>query len=374
MRVRQRDGAFDHPLQFAHVAGPLVDHQRLHRIARQPIRLAVGRPLQDGLDQVRDVVAAGTQGRHGNLDGVQAIEQVPAELAASAQRLERPVGRHHDPDVDAAAAVAADALHRRVLDHPQQLGLRRRREVGDFVEEQRAAVGLLELAAPATHTGGRPLLDPEQLRLEQRLDDRRAVERHEWPVGAIAQRVHASRDQFLARSALSLDQHDEVLAGRARDAFVELPHHRRGAEEVALVHAHRAQDVARVGLAFHVAQQRLERQQHADRRTGGRQRRRGFPSPSAAVISDPPGTSARPRPRSSGSPARWMVGSPRPNAWAISRSSPSRACVSARRMTIACCSSRASEDENSTRAAGIDGARSVMADPVGTGSGTCSTG
>ena len=184
MRLRQRDGAFDHAFQFAHVSRPFVDHQRLHRIARQPIRLSAGRSLQDGLDQVRNVVPPGTQRRHGNLDRVQAIEQVAAELAASAQRLERTIGGHHDPDVHAATAVAADAFHGRVLDHPQQLGLRRRGQVRDFVEEQRAAVGLFELAPPAAHTGRRPFLDPEQLRLEQRLDNRGAVQRHEWPVGS----------------------------------------------------------------------------------------------------------------------------------------------------------------------------------------------
>ena len=74
-------------------------------------------------------------------------------------------------------AVAADALDREVLDRPQQLGLRRQRQVGHFVEKQRAAVGVLELAAAAAHAGGRALLDAEELRFEQRLDQRRAVDR-----------------------------------------------------------------------------------------------------------------------------------------------------------------------------------------------------
>ena len=84
------------------------------------------------------------------------------------------------------------------------------RQVGDLVEEQRAAVGVLELAAPAPHAGGGAVLDAEQLGLEQRLDERGAVDRHERPGAARAQLVDLPGDQFLARAALALDEHGEV--------------------------------------------------------------------------------------------------------------------------------------------------------------------
>ena len=70
-------------------------------------------------------------------------------------------------------AGAADPLDGQVLDHAQQLGLRRERQVGHLVEEQRAAVRVLELAAPAAHAGRGALLDAEELGFEQRLDDAR---------------------------------------------------------------------------------------------------------------------------------------------------------------------------------------------------------
>ena len=103
-------------------------------------------------------------------------------------------------------AGAADALDRQLLDRAQQLRLRRRRQVRHLVEEQRAAVRVLELAAPAAHAGGGALLDAEQLGLEQRLDDRRAVDGDERPVAAPAQVVNLARDQFLAGAALPFDQ------------------------------------------------------------------------------------------------------------------------------------------------------------------------
>ena len=68
--------------------------------------------------------------------------------------------------------VAADALEALLLQHAQQLGLRGGRHVADLVEEQRAAVGLLEPAdAAAIGAGEGALLVAEQLALQQRLGD-----------------------------------------------------------------------------------------------------------------------------------------------------------------------------------------------------------
>ena len=48
-------------------------------------------------------------------------------------------------------AGSPHALNRKVLDYAQQLGLRREREVRDLIQEQRAAVRMLEFpAAPLT--------------------------------------------------------------------------------------------------------------------------------------------------------------------------------------------------------------------------------
>ena len=67
-----------------------------------------------------------------------------------------------------------------LLQHAQHLGLRLRAHVADFVEEDRAAVGLLELADLLLGGAGeRPLLVAEQLRLDQLLGNRGAVHLHE---------------------------------------------------------------------------------------------------------------------------------------------------------------------------------------------------
>ena len=71
--------------------------------------------------------------------------------------------------------------------------------------------------APPPHAGGRSLLDPEQLRLEQRLDHGRAIDRDERPAPSPAQLVNLARDELLARAALAFDQDGEVSRGDPLD-------------------------------------------------------------------------------------------------------------------------------------------------------------
>ncbi len=91
------------------------------------------------------------------------------------------------------ALAAADALDHALLQEAQQLGLQRQRHVADLVEKQRAAVGELELAGRLPHRAGEgALLVAEQLALEQRFRDGRAVDRDERLAGAAA-RARAAR-------------------------------------------------------------------------------------------------------------------------------------------------------------------------------------
>ena len=95
-----------------------------------------------------------------------------------------------------------------LLQHAQQLDLRHRHHLGDLVEEQRAAIGQLEAAgAPIGGAGERAALVPEDLALEQRLRNRRAVDGDKRRLGARAELVDRLRDQLLARARLADDEH-----------------------------------------------------------------------------------------------------------------------------------------------------------------------
>ena len=76
--------------------------------------------------------------------------------------------------------IAADALELAVLEHAQQLRLQVDVELADLVEEDGAAVRLLEAAVMLSDGAGeRALLVAEQRRLDQLLRDRAAVEHDE---------------------------------------------------------------------------------------------------------------------------------------------------------------------------------------------------
>ena len=109
------------------------------------------------------------------------------------------VRRRDDADVHLDRPRRPEPLDLPFLQHAQDLGLRLRAHVADFVEEDRAAVGLLELADLLLgRAGERALLVAEQLRLDQLLGNRGAVHLHEPLAAAQAVAVDRARDELLA--------------------------------------------------------------------------------------------------------------------------------------------------------------------------------
>src|SRR5690606_26848646 len=100
---------------------------------------------------------------------------------------ERPVGyallqvavrRGDQADVHLARTGAAYPADLALLQYAQQPRLRGGRQLADFVEEERAAVGGLDQTAVlGNRTGERALLVPEELRLDQAVRNRGAVDR-----------------------------------------------------------------------------------------------------------------------------------------------------------------------------------------------------
>ena len=148
--------------------------------------------------------------------------------------LEVLVGGGEDPDVHLDRLRAADALQLALLQGAEDLGLGRERHVADFVEQQRAAVGLLELSELAAEGAGeRALLVAEELRLEQRLGNRRAIELHERPAAASRVLVNGLGDQLLAGAALTENQHRRIGGADAIDEPHDVFHRAARANEPA---------------------------------------------------------------------------------------------------------------------------------------------
>ena len=108
------------------------------------------------------------QRRQADLEGVDAEEQVLAELVVLDHLAQVAVGGAEDAHVDAERLGLADAADLARLQEAQQLDLDVLVQLADFVEEQRAAVGdLEEPLVVAVGAGERALAMAEQLALDQ---------------------------------------------------------------------------------------------------------------------------------------------------------------------------------------------------------------
>ena len=198
--VGQHDGAEHGVLELAHVAGPGVAGDQLQRLLADAVdapALLGGEPRQEVHGELRHVLEALAQRRHPDREDVEAVVEVLAELAVLDQLDHVAVGRRDQAEVDLDRLLGADRIDLALLQGAQQLDLRLERQLADLVEEQRAAVGLLELAdALVDGAGERALLVAEQDALDQVLGDGAAVDGDEGL--GLARR---SRPGWRARSA-----------------------------------------------------------------------------------------------------------------------------------------------------------------------------
>ncbi len=134
--------------------------------------------------------------------------QVAAKQLLLAQLAEIGLRRRDHAHVDRDLVVGAQALDLAFLQHAQELHLEAHGHALDLVEQQGAAVGMLELADPLLGGIGEGAdLMAEQLALEQRLGQAAAIDRDEVAFAPLAVVVQAARDELLARSGLADDHH-----------------------------------------------------------------------------------------------------------------------------------------------------------------------
>src|SRR5438128_4930925 len=222
---RHDDEPLDHVAELAHIAGPVVGQEVPERFGREGLRaLAVlGAELRDEVAHVGgDIVLAGPQRRDLDRDHVQAVVEVFAELPLADQGRQIAVGRGDHPYVYPERVLAADPLERLLLERAQDFRLGLEAHVADLVQEERAAVGELELATtPRQRAGEGPLLVAEQLGLDQLLGDGRAIDLDEGALAARRLHVDGPRHQLLAAAVLAVDQHAAGGGRGGRDLVAE---------------------------------------------------------------------------------------------------------------------------------------------------------
>ena len=116
---------------------------------------------------------------------------------------------------------------------PQQLHLQSQRHLPDLVQEQRAAVGILDLPLHLPMGARkRALLVTEQLTLQQVFRNRSAIDGNEWAVLAGRAAMDGARNEFLAGAAVSHDQDGDIGIRHAPDHFENAMHRRAHADDL----------------------------------------------------------------------------------------------------------------------------------------------
>ena len=214
-------------LQLADVARPGVGFEQLHGLGFQPHgrhHVAVGEICRELLEQQVDIILARAERRDGDGHRVEAVVEVFPELAGRDGLGQVDVGGGNHADIGLLHGGRTHLDEFAGLDHAQQADLRGEGQLRHFIEEERAAVGHLEIAfAGVDGAGEGPLLVTEQLGIDGPLRDGTAVHGEVRTVLARAEGVDDLRDGLLAHAALSRHQHGEVgprhLAGHLDGAF-----------------------------------------------------------------------------------------------------------------------------------------------------------
>ena len=214
-------GELDRALKFANVTRPVVSIQNRFRFWRDRVDVLAQFGIADFDEMIQqrgDVFATLAESRQADRETVEAIEQVLSEFVLGHHRDEVLIGSGDDADVGLDRRVAADALELLLLEQSQCLGLSCGAHVADLVEEDRAAVDLLELAdVTLIRAGEGSFFVTEEFAFEQRFGQRRTVDGKKRFLAALAVVIDGSRDQFFAGAAFAEDQHRGVLRGDSAD-------------------------------------------------------------------------------------------------------------------------------------------------------------
>ncbi len=174
-------------IQLADIAGPGVGEQQVCRLGAQGRNALAGTAA--AAEQLhregQNVIAALAQRGDGERKHVEAVVKIFAEASRRHFLAQATVGRREDPDVERYGSPTAEALNLALLQNAQQLRLQRQRHLRHLIEQQGAALRLLEFpGVTGVRAGeGAPFV-AEQHRLEHVLGDRRAVDGDERPAVA----------------------------------------------------------------------------------------------------------------------------------------------------------------------------------------------
>src|SRR5882672_6114543 len=205
------DRPLDNVLELANIAGPAMPLERADRILTEtqflpPLTLRV--TLHKVVCENRNVPLALAECRELEARDVEAVEQVGAEAIVGDGCFERRVRPRDDSSVKGTLLGSAETAETPVFDNAQELCLELEWELDNLVEKDGARSGDLEQSTlQRSRIGERARLVAEQLALEERLWNCRAIDRHEGLRRSRAGSMDAARKKLLSRPRLTDEQY-----------------------------------------------------------------------------------------------------------------------------------------------------------------------
>src|SRR5437763_11904060 len=149
---------------------------------------------------------------------VQSDIEVFAKITFAVGGFEIAVGRGDHSHIHFKLLIAADRTYLFFLQEAEELGLQVERQLPDLIEKHSTAVGGLKKANLGTHGAGKSaLFVSEQLALNQRWNQRAAINCDKLAVGKGSTKVNRPRNQSLAGSAFAGDPHRIASIFQPRD-------------------------------------------------------------------------------------------------------------------------------------------------------------
>ena len=175
--------------------------------------------------QLRQVSQPLSQGGHANLQDIQPVVEIFAKPAILDCLLQVDMGGGKNPDIDGDRPTAPDALDVLFLKKAQQIRLQLQRQIADFIQQQRSAVGSLDSPHLALMGPGEgALLVAEQLRLDEVLRNAATVDGNERLIRAAREIMQCARNHFLAGTAFAANHHRRVRGSKACDQPARFGH------------------------------------------------------------------------------------------------------------------------------------------------------
>src|SRR5258708_32623791 len=214
-----QDGAFYGVVEFAHITRPRMLHHSLQRcwfetLDRLPVALGV--QLEEMRSQQRNVFASFSQRWNVQLNCIEPEKKVGAEAAFRALQFQISVRGGEHANINLARLRRANALHLAGLQHAQQFGLLLHRNVGDFIEKQRAVIGEFKTSNAVGAGVSESAFDmAEQLALERAFRKTTGIYSDHRTARARREHMQGLSDNFFSRAMLARDQYVRVARANA---------------------------------------------------------------------------------------------------------------------------------------------------------------